>query len=72
MPVRRLFHAGPSSFPSVGVRALILHIELPALLVTPVAYSLLAEAEERGFRGVLLPYLSRASAGLRAVSFRSG
>jgi HAE1 family hydrophobic/amphiphilic exporter-1 len=45
---------------------------LPTLLVTPVAYSLLAEAEERGFRNVLRPYVSRAWAGLRAVSPRRG
>jgi HAE1 family hydrophobic/amphiphilic exporter-1 len=45
---------------------------LPTLLVTPVAYSLLAEAEERGFRTVLMPWLERARAGLRALSLRRG
>jgi HAE1 family hydrophobic/amphiphilic exporter-1 len=32
---------------------------LPTLLVTPVAYSLLAEAEERGWRATLAPLLAR-------------
>jgi len=45
---------------------------LPTLLVTPVAYSLFAEAEERGFRNVLMPYLTRAWAGVRALSPRRG
>ena len=45
---------------------------LPTLLVTPVAYSLFAEAEERGFRNALGPYLARAWAGVRAVSVRRG
>jgi hydrophobic/amphiphilic exporter-1 (mainly G- bacteria), HAE1 family len=47
---------------------------LPTLLVTPVAYSLLAEAEERGFRNVVAPYATRAWAGLRAraLSLRRG
>jgi HAE1 family hydrophobic/amphiphilic exporter-1 len=45
---------------------------LPTLLVTPVAYSLFAEAEERGFANVLKPYLARAWAGVRALSLRRG
>jgi HAE1 family hydrophobic/amphiphilic exporter-1 len=45
---------------------------LPTLLVTPVAYSLLAEAEQRGFRNVVTPYVARAWAGLRSVSPRRG
>jgi HAE1 family hydrophobic/amphiphilic exporter-1 len=45
---------------------------LPTLLVTPVAYSLFAEAEERGFRSVFMPYLARAWAGIRAWSPRRG
>jgi HAE1 family hydrophobic/amphiphilic exporter-1 len=43
---------------------------LPTLLVTPVAYSLFAEAEERGFREVLAPRLAGAMAwfgGIRSV-----
>jgi HAE1 family hydrophobic/amphiphilic exporter-1 len=43
---------------------------LPTLLVTPVAYSLFAEAEERGFRNALMPYVTRAWAGVRALSLR--
>jgi hypothetical protein len=45
---------------------------LPTLLVTPVAYSLMAEAEERGFRTALKPYLARAWASLRGLSPRRG
>ena len=45
---------------------------LPTLLVTPVAYSLFAEAEERGFRNAFMPYLARAWAGVRALSPRRG
>jgi HAE1 family hydrophobic/amphiphilic exporter-1 len=40
---------------------------LPTLLVTPVAYSLFAEAEERGFRGVLEPRLAGVVAWLGGV-----
>ncbi len=43
---------------------------LPTLLVTPVAYSLVAEAEERGFRAALQPFLSRVRAGLRGLAPR--
>jgi hydrophobe/amphiphile efflux-1 (HAE1) family protein len=45
---------------------------LPTLLVTPVAYSLFAEAEERGFGNALRPYLARAWAGVRTVTLRRG
>ncbi len=41
---------------------------LPTLIVTPVAYSLFAEAEERGFRAVLAPYMARAWASVRGVA----
>jgi hypothetical protein len=40
---------------------------LPTLLVTPVAYSLFAEAEERGFREVLAPRLAGFVAWLGGV-----
>jgi HAE1 family hydrophobic/amphiphilic exporter-1 len=36
---------------------------LPTLLVTPVAYSLFAEAGERGFRASILPFLTRLVRG---------
>jgi HAE1 family hydrophobic/amphiphilic exporter-1 len=45
---------------------------LPTLLVTPAAYSLFAEAEARGFRNALAPFLTRAWAGLRSASARRG
>ena len=45
---------------------------LLTLLVTPVAYSLVAEAEERGFRNAFMPYVTRAWAGVRALSLRRG
>ena len=45
---------------------------LPTLLVTPVAYSLFAEAEEHGFRNALAPFFTRAWAGLRAAGARRG
>ncbi|HUG52314.1 MAG TPA: hypothetical protein VMR21_01880 [Vicinamibacteria bacterium] len=38
---------------------------LPTLLITPVAYSLLAEAEGRGFRMGLPPWLARLRGALR-------
>jgi HAE1 family hydrophobic/amphiphilic exporter-1 len=41
---------------------------LPTLLVTPVAYSLFAEAEQRGLWAGCAPFLSRAWTGLRALS----
>src|SRR5262249_6520372 len=45
---------------------------LPTLLVTPVAYSLFAEAEERGWRAGLVPYLTRAWSGLRGLALKRG
>jgi len=41
---------------------------LPTLLVTSVAYSLFAEAEERGVRASLAPFVARLRSALRARS----
>jgi hypothetical protein len=45
---------------------------LPTLLVTPVAYSLFAEAEQRGLRAGFAPLLSWVRANVRAVGLRRG
>jgi len=44
---------------------------LPTLLVTPVAYSLFAEAEARGFRAGIAPLLARVRGALPAALKRS-
>ncbi|PYQ15896.1 MAG: hypothetical protein DMF79_19265, partial [Acidobacteria bacterium] len=44
---------------------------LPTLLVTPVAYSLFAEAEARGFRAHLAPLLARVRSSLPTALRRS-
>ena len=45
---------------------------LPTLLITPVAYSLFAEAEQRGLRAGFAPLFARVRTGLRSVSLRRG
>jgi hypothetical protein len=43
---------------------------LPTLLITPVAYSLLAEAEMRGWRFGVAPLLARAWGAIRPAALR--